>query len=163
MAKTQPKVTELVEILLQQVAVLEKSVNQNSQTQIQLSKKMDNSFKVDVSVLKSTQKAIKEDLKTDFEIFHEQINKNNQELLKMHKNVSSKRLFYIILLNILLLLTTGISVYIAIKKSINQNNYELMINENSALKNEIKTFELFFLKNPEVVKKYKKWNRDVPK
>lgn len=164
MAKTQPKVTELVEILLQQVAVLEKSVNQNSQTQIQLSKKMDSaSIKVDVSELKSAQKMIRENFQSDFKNFHYQVNKNNLELLKVHKVVSSKRLFYLIFLNVFLFLLTGTSVYIAIKNSIVKSDFDFLKQEKNVIQNKLYNIELFFSKNPKTAKVYEDWSDNQPK
>lgn len=164
MAKTQPKVSEIVEILLHQVVDLEKSVKQNNQTQNQLSKKLDTAnIKVDISELILVQETIRERLQSDFENFYHQTKKNNMELLKVHKAISSKKLFYLVFLTVLLLLTTGVSVYIAIKKSITKTNYELITNENNFLNNKIETFELFLIENPEVIKKYEKWNKYTSK
>jgi hypothetical protein len=54
MAKAQPKVSELVEILLQEVTKLQKSVDANNQTQMHISKKIDETtIKVDVSELQN--------------------------------------------------------------------------------------------------------------
>lgn len=164
MAKTQPKVTELVEILLQQVAVLEKSVNQNSQTQVQLSKKMDSaSTKVDISELKSAQKMIREDFQSEFKNFYYQSNRNNLELLKVHKAVSSKRLFYLIFLNIFLFLLTGTSVYIAIKNSIVKSDFDFLKQEKNIIQNKLYNIELFFSKNPKTAKVYEDWNDNLRK
>ena len=160
MAKAQPKVSELVEILLQQVAVLEKSVNQNSQTQILLSKKMENIIvKVNVSELHTLEQTYRGNLQNDFEIFYQQIEKNKVELLNVHKSVSSKRLLYLIFLNIFLFLTTGFSVYIAIKKSVLKSDFELLKSEKNTLKNNLENVELFFNKNPKIAKQYEKWNK----
>lgn len=160
MAKAQPKVSELVEILLQQVVVLEKSVNQNSQTQILLSKRIENIIvKVNVSELRTLEQTYRVNLQNDFEVFHQQMGKNNVELLKVHKIVSSKRLLYLIFLNIFLLLSTGTAVYIAIKKSISNSNFELLVQEKSKLQDNLENLKLFFNENPKAKKQYENWNK----
>lgn len=160
MAKAQPKVSELVEILLQQVAVLEKSVNQNNQTQMLLSKKIENIIiKVNVSELRTLEQTYRGNLQNDFNGFHQQMEKNNVELLKVHKNVSSKRLFYLIFLNIFLILSTGTAVYIAIKKSVLKADFELLVQENNKLQDNLNNVKLFFNENPKATKQYKNWNK----
>jgi len=164
MAKTQPKVSELVEILLQQVAVLEKSVNENSQTQIQLSQKINSlNIKVDVTELKSAQKMIKADLQNDFDNFHHQVKMNNVELLKVNKTVSSKKLIYLISLNVFLFITAGTSVYIAIKNSLVKSDFDVLRQEKNVLKNKLNNIELFFSKNQKTAKVYEDWNDNLPK
>lgn len=54
------------------------------------------------SKLRQIEKEQCQRLQNDFEEFHREITKNNEELLSVHKAVSSKRLLYLIVLNIFL-------------------------------------------------------------
>ncbi len=74
-------------------------------------------------------------LRNAFEQFHREITKNNEELLKVHKTVSSKRLLYLIVLNIFLLLVTGFSMYVAVKNTIDKSQFERLANEKEQLIN----------------------------
>ena len=75
--------------------------------------------------------------------FNQQMEKNYVELLKVHKNVNSKRLLYLIFLNIFLLLSTGTAVYIAIKKSISKSYFKSLVQERSKLQNNLNNVEMF--------------------
>ncbi len=66
--------------------------------------------------------------------------------MKVHKSISSKRLFYLIFLNIFLFLVSGFSVYIAIKNSVLKSDFELLRNEKITLRNNLENVELFLIK-----------------
>ncbi|STZ48043.1 Uncharacterised protein [Myroides odoratimimus] len=84
---------------------------------------------INVSELRKIEKEQRQRFQNDFEEFHREITKNNEELLKVHKAVSTKRLLYLIVLNTFLLLTTGFSMYIAVKNTIDKSKYEQLMNK----------------------------------
>ena len=137
MAKTHPKLTDLTEILFHQIIQVEKTIKQNAQAQASLIQKLDNvQVKVNVAELRSIEQENRDKLRNDFEQFHREITKNNEELLKVHKAVSSKRLLYLIGLNVFLLLITGFSMFIATKNTIEKSECERLTNEKGQLINQ---------------------------
>lgn len=162
MAKqSQPKVSEMIEVLMQQQ---HKSDTINTQISKNLVVLVDiikhTQLKIDVSELISIEKGSSEKRQVEFEVFYKEIKKNNKELLNVHKAVSSKRLLYIIALNIFLLLVTGLSVYVAIKNSVKKSEFELLVKEQKELKSQIDDVERFFSENPKTFSLYKKWYKN---
>lgn len=160
MAKTQPKLTDLTEILLHQIIQVEKTIKQNAQTQVSLIQKLDNvQVKVNVGELRSIEQENRDRLRNDFKGFHQEITKSNQELLKVHKAVSSKRLLYLIGMNVVLFLITGFSMFIASKNTIEKSEYECLENEKGQLINQLENVNQFFIKNPRTAKSFKDWSQ----
>lgn len=121
MAKNQPKLTDMTELLLQQVIHLEQTIKQSEKAHLDTIKELSNiKVTVNVAELRQIEKEQRQRLQADFDEFHREITKNNEELLKVHKAVSSKRLLYLILLNIFLVLTTGLSMYVAVQNTIDK-------------------------------------------
>ncbi len=151
MAKNQPKLTDITEILLQQVIKLEQTIKQSQKAHLDTIKKLENiHVKVNVAELRQSEQESREQLKNDFENFHQKTTKNNQELLKIHKIVSSKRLLYLIILNVFLLLVTGLSMYRAVKNTIKRSEYDLLLDENAKLSNQLENINQFFNENPKI-------------
>ncbi|MGG5570619.1 hypothetical protein [Myroides odoratimimus] len=160
MAKTQPKLTDLTEILLQQVIQLEQTIKQSEQAHLDTFKELSNiKVTVNVAELRQLEKEQRQRLQSDFEAFHREITKNNEKLLKLHKAVSSKRLLYLIVLNIFLLLTTGFSMYVAIKNTIDKSQYERLANEKQQLINQLENVNQFLIENPKIAKSFKEWSQ----
>ncbi|MDM1408918.1 hypothetical protein [Myroides sp. DF42-4-2] len=160
MAKTQPKLTDMTELLLQQVIQLEQTIKQSEKAHLDTIKELSNiKVTVNVAELRQIEKELRQRLQNDFEEFHREITKNNEELLKVHKAVSSKRLLYLIIFNIILILTTGFSVYLAVKNIIDKSEYELLVNEKSQLINQLENVNQFFIENPKTTKFFKEWSQ----
>ena len=160
MAKTHPKLTDLTEILFHQIIQVEKTIKQNAQAQASLIQKLDNvQVKVNVAELRSIEQENRDKLRNDFEQFHREITKNNEELLKVHKAVSSKRLLYLIGLNVFLLLITGFSMFIATKNTIETSECERLTNEKGQLINQLENVNQFFIENPRTAKSFKEWSQ----
>jgi len=162
MAKqSQPRVSEMIEVLIQQQ---QQSDTINTQISESLMVLVDiikhTQLKVNVSELRSIEQESSEERQAEFEIFHKEIKKNNKELLNVHRVVSSKRLLYIILLNVFLFLTMGLSMYVAIKNSVEKSEFELLVKEQKELKSQIDNVEWFFSENPKTFSLYKNWNKD---
>ncbi|WP_156424174.1 hypothetical protein [Myroides odoratus] len=139
MAKNQPKLTDITELLLQQVIQLEHTIKQSKKTHLETIKELSNiKVTVNVAELRQIEKEQRQRLQDDFKQFNREITKNNEELLKVHKGVSSKRLLYLIVLNIFLLLTTGFSMYLAVKNTIEKSECEQLINEREQLIKQVK-------------------------
>lgn len=125
-------------MLLQQVIQLEQTIKQSEKAHLETIEELSNiKVTVNVAELRQIEKEQRQRLQNDFEQFHREITKNNEELLKVHKVVSSKRLLYLIVLNIFLLLITGLSMYVAVKNRIEKLEYEQLINEREQLINQI--------------------------
>ena len=160
MAKTQPKLTDMTELLLQQVIQLEQTIKQSEKAHLDTIKELSNiKVTVNVAELRQIEKELRQRLQNDFEEFHREITKNNEELLKVHKAVSTKRLLYLIVLNIFLLLTTGFSMYVAIKNTIDKSQYERLANEKEQLINQLGNVNQFFVENPKTAKFFKEWKK----
>lgn len=162
MAKqTQPKVSELVEVLIQQIAqfenvlnkrndILSKSISKLNDIQIEINNE-------DFIELEQINQANRKALNDDFNNFHKQTVKNNTELLKIHKNVSSKRLLYLIIINVFLFSVTGLSMYVAINNQINKTEYNALVKEKNDLKEVINITNDFFSKNPKTEAYFRDW------
>jgi hypothetical protein len=162
MAKqTQPKVSELVEVLIQQIAqfenvlnkrndILSKSISKLNDIQIEINNE-------DFIELEQINEANRKALNDDFKNFHKQTVKNNTELLKIHKNVSSKRLLYLIIINVFLFSVAGLSMYVAITNHINKTAYNTLEKEKNDLKEVINITNDFFSKNPKTEAYFRDW------
>ncbi|QBK74896.1 hypothetical protein QK342_00210 [Myroides odoratimimus] len=155
MAKNQPKLTDITEILLLQIIQLERTIKQSEKAHLETIEELSNiKVTVNVTELRQIEKEQRKRLQNDFNEFHREITKNNEELLKVHKVVSSKRLLYLIVLNIFLLLTTGFSMYVAVKNTIDKSLYE-------RLTNEIERVNQFLNENPKTAKSFKEWKKRI--
>ncbi|WP_267740231.1 hypothetical protein [Myroides injenensis] len=158
MAKNQPKLTDMTELLLQQVIKLEQTIKQSEKAHLDTIKELSNiKVTVNVAELRQIEKEQRQRLQNDFEQFNREITKNNEELLKVHKAVSSKRLVYLIILNVILLLTTGLSMYLAVKNTIDKSQYERLASEKRQLRNQLENVNQFFIENPKIAKFFKEW------
>lgn len=158
MAKNQPKLTDMTELLLQQVIQLEQTIKQSEKAHLDTIKELSNiKVTVNVAELRQIEKEQRQRLQNDFEQFNREITKNNEELLKVHKAVSSKRLVYLIILNVILLLTTGLSMYLAVKNTIDKSQYERLASEKRQLRNQLENVNQFFIENPKIAKFFKEW------
>ena len=162
MAKqTQPKVSELVEILIQQLSQYEKGINErNTILTKSISKLNDIQIEInneDFIELEQINESNRETLNEDFKNFHRQTVKNNTELLKIYKSVSSKRLLYLIIINVFLFSVTGLSMYVAIYNHINKTAYNTLVKEKNDLKEAINVTNDFFSKNPKTEAYFKDW------
>lgn len=104
MAKqSKPKVSELVEILIQQMNEFQKVTKERNEVLVNSIFKLKN-IKVDFNVaeLEAMKQSNREILRKDFENFHAQTRKNNKELLNVYRKVCSNKLLYLTVLNILI-------------------------------------------------------------
>lgn len=152
MAKqTQPKVSELIEILVQQLAHLKKTIDERNKILTESISKLKNiTVEFNLEELEEMKKSNRKILNEDFNNFHNQTLKNNKELLSIHKKISSKRLLYIIFLNAFLFLITGVSTYFAIENRVQKTQFNILQKENNY-------FNQYFLENQKESLKYKKW------
>ncbi|WP_405565285.1 hypothetical protein [Polaribacter sp. Asnod6-C07] len=147
----QPKVSELVEILIQQVSQFEKKIDERNKILTESISKLKNiRVNFNVEELEEMKKSNRKILNEDFNNFHCQTVKNNKELLSIHKKISSKRLFYILFLNVFLFSIAGISIYFAIENKIQKTEFNTLQKENNYLNQ-------YFLENQKESLKYKKW------
>ncbi|WHT72905.1 hypothetical protein QK342_14490 [Myroides odoratimimus] len=145
---------------LQQVIQLEQTIKQSEKTHLDTIKELSNiKVTVNVAELRQIEKEQQQRLRNEFEQFHREITKNNEELLKVHKAVSTKRLLYLIVLNIFLLFITGLSMYVAVKNTIDKSQYERLENEKEQLINQLENVNQFFIENPKVAKSFNEWNK----
>ena len=159
MAKqTHPKVSELVEVLIQQLSQFEKTINERNRILSESISKL-NTIQVDFNVeeLEEMKESNRKILNNDFKNFHSQTLKNNTELLKIHKIVSSNRLLYLIILNVFLFSITGISMYVAIKNYINKTEYNVIVKEKNDLREFVNITDEFFSKNPKTETYFRDW------
>lgn len=159
MAKqAKPKVSELVEILIQQMDEFQKVTKERNEVLSNSISKL-KYLKVDfiVAELEAMKQSNRAILKKDFENFHTQTRENNKELLRAHKKVSSNKLLYLTVLNILIFLSANAMLYVTFKGSTNKSQIENLMRENNRLKTQSKNISRFFNENQDVVLKYEEW------
>jgi len=161
MAKQTPKVSELVEVLIQQMTHFESILSERNDILTKSISKL-NGIQVEIKnedflELEHINESYQKVLKDDFSKFHKQTININTELLKMHKNVSSKRLLYLIVLNVFLILSTGISMYIAVKNHVNDTEHQSLIKEKNELKKMVNITNEFFSQHPKTESYFKDW------
>ena len=157
----QPKVSELVEVLIQQIAQFENVLNDRTETITKSISKLNN-FQVEINnedflELEQINESNRRVLNDDFNDFHKQTVKNNTGLLKIHKNVSSKRLLYLIILNVFLFSIAGLSMYVAITNHVNKTDYNTLIKEKNDLREYVNITNDFFSKNPKNEAYFRDW------
>lgn len=158
MAKQQPTLTELTELLFKQVVYLQETMKQNIAQQTELSNKINSiKVKVNLSELRNLETKNRERLQNDFTTFQSKLVDSKEELLKVYKAISNKKMFYLIALNIFLLFTSGIAMYIAIDKSIDNSDYEKLIDDSKKANLELDHLNQFFKENPKNYEAYRKW------
>lgn len=159
MAKqAKPKVSELVEILIQQMDEFQKVTKERNEVLSNSISKL-KYLKVDFNVaeleaMKQSNRAI---LKKDFENFHIQTRKNNKELLRAHKKVSSSKLLYLTVLNTLIFLSAITMLYVTFNGSTNKSQLENLVQENNRLKSQSESIGNFFKEHQETAVKYEEW------
>ncbi|MDM1461324.1 hypothetical protein HX065_14975 [Myroides odoratimimus] len=162
MAKHQPTLTELTELLFKQVVYLQETMKQNIAQQTELSDKINSiEVKVNLSELRNLETKNRERLQNDFTLFQSKLVDSKEELLKVYRAISYKKMFYLIALNVFLLFTSGVSIYIAIDKSIDSSDYNQLIEKTKKLDLEISNLNQFFKENPKNYEVYKKWTTET--
>lgn len=159
MAKqSKPKVSELVEILIQQMNEFQMVTKERNEVLVNSISKLKN-IKVDFNVaeLEAMKQSNREVLRKDFENFHAQTIRNNKELLSVHRKVSSNKLLYLTVLNILIFLSANTMLYVTYSGSIDKSQVESLMIENKRLKNQAESIDRYFNENKEVPLKYKEW------
>jgi len=161
MAKHQPTLTELTELLFKQVVYLQETMKQNIAQQTELSNKINSiEVKVNLSELRNLETKNRERLQNDFTLFQSKLVDSKEELLKVFRAFSNKKMFYLIVLNIFLLFTSGVSMYIAIDKSINSSDYEKLVEDSKKTNLELNLQNQFFKENPKNYEVYRKWSKN---
>lgn len=112
MAKQQPTLTELTELLFQQVVYLQETMKQNIAQQTELSHKINSiEVKVNLSELKKVEKQQTERLSSYLDHFCVRLQAINEQHYKVNKSINSKKILYLVLLNIFFFLVTCFSIY----------------------------------------------------
>ncbi|UAB82861.1 hypothetical protein INR75_11530 [Zunongwangia sp. SCSIO 43204] len=159
MAKqAKPKVSELVEILIQQMDEFQKVTKERNEVLSNSISKL-KYLKVDFNVaeLEAMKQANRAILIKDFENFHTQTRKNNKELLKAHKKVSSSKLLYLTVLNTLIFLSAVTMLYVTFNGSTNKSQIENLVQENNRLKRQSESISKFFQEHKETDAQFKEW------
>ncbi|MDR0227477.1 MAG: hypothetical protein LBE34_00105 [Flavobacteriaceae bacterium] len=112
MAKQQPTLTELTELLFQQIVYLQETMKQNTAQQVELSKKIKNiEVKVNVSELKKVEEEQTERLHSYLNHFCVRLQAINEQHYKVNKSINSKKILYLVLLNIFFFLVACLCIY----------------------------------------------------
>jgi hypothetical protein len=112
MAKKQPTLTELTELLFKQVVYLQETMKRNIAQQTQLSNKINNiEVKVNVSELKKVEEEQTERLASYLNHFCFRLQAINEQHYKINKSINTKKILYLVLLNIFFFLVTCFCVY----------------------------------------------------
>ncbi|GAQ13474.1 hypothetical protein MODO_1129 [Myroides odoratimimus] len=112
MAKQQPTLTELTELLFQQVVYLQETMKRNIAQQTELSKKIKNiEVKVNVSELRKVEEEQTERIHSYLNHFCVRLQAINEQHYKVNKSINSKKILYLVLLNIFFFLVTCFCMY----------------------------------------------------
>ncbi|WP_299154243.1 hypothetical protein [uncultured Christiangramia sp.] len=159
MAKqAKPKVSELVEILIQQMDEFQKVTKERNEVLTNSISKL-KYIKVDFNVaeLEAMKQANREILKKDFENFHAQTRDSNKELRNIHKKISSNRFLYLTVFNILVFLSAIATIYATVSNFTKQSELEKLVNEKNDLKNQVDHINKFFNDHQKAAADYKDW------
>lgn len=112
MAKQQPTLTELTELLFQQVVYLQEIMKRNIAQQTSLSDKINSiEIKVNLSELKKVEEQQTERLASYLDHFCVRLQTINEQHYKVNKSINSKKILYLVLLNIFFFLVTCFCMY----------------------------------------------------
>ncbi len=160
MAKTQPTLQDLVEIFIQSTVMLDATIKKNIQEQVKIEKKLSSiNIKPDLTDIKINQQEHYEKINLQSQNYIHQINESSKHFEKASQKFNARNFNYLLILNLFFFLTSGISIYIAIKKSIDKNKLLEIQKENEELKSKILNVSYFFTENPKSLKNYKKWHK----
>lgn len=112
MAKHQPTLTELTELLFKQVVYLQETMKQNIAQQTELSNKINSiEVKVNLSELKKVEEQQTERLHSYLNHFCVRLQAINEQHYKVNKSINSKKILYLVLLNIFFFLVACLCIY----------------------------------------------------
>jgi hypothetical protein len=111
--------------------------------------------------LQNLEQQHQKNLRHEFDNFNREIKVNNDSLLKLYNYINSKKVLYLVSLNIFLILCSGISIYIAVKKTVHYSDLEINNAANTLIKGKLNNVKSFFDENPKVAKQYKEWNENL--
>ncbi|MBB1139026.1 MULTISPECIES: hypothetical protein [Myroides] len=112
MAKKQPTLIELTELLFKQVVYLQETMKQNIAQQTELSKRIKNiEVKVNVSELKKVEEEQTERLHSYLNHFCVRLQAINEQHYKLNRSINSKKILYLVLLNIFFFLVACLCIY----------------------------------------------------
>ncbi|TDE55380.1 hypothetical protein [Flavobacterium sp. GT3P67] len=158
MAKTQPTLEDLVEIFIQSTVALETTIKKNIQEQTKIEKNLSNiNIKPDLMDVKINQQEYYEKINLQSQNHIQQINESSNHFEKVLQKFNTKNFNYLLILNLFFFLTSGISIYVAIKKSINKHEFLELQKENDELESKILNITSYFKQNPKSLSRYKKW------
>lgn len=161
MAKTQTPYEELTEIFIQITSRLNDAIRKNTQEQLKIEKSLSNiKIKPDLTDIKINQQDYFEKINLQSQKHIELINVNSRQFEKLLYKFNTRNFNYLIILNLFFFLTSGISTYIAIKKSINKNELLELQNKNKEMESKILNVVKFFKENPKNLNSYEKWYKE---
>ncbi|WP_121965720.1 hypothetical protein [Myroides sp. N17-2] len=112
MAKKQPTLIELTELLFKQVVYLQETMKQNIAQQTELSKRIKNiEVKVNVSELRKIEEEQTERLHSYLNHFCVRLQAINEQHYKVNRSLNSKKILYLVLLNIFFFLVACLCIY----------------------------------------------------
>lgn len=161
MAKTQPTLHDLIEMFIQTSEALHTAIRKNTQEQLKIEKNFSNiNIKPDLTDVKINQQEYYEKINLQSQNHIQQINESSKHFEKVLQKFNKRNFNYLLILNLFFFLTSGISIYIAIKKSIDKNELLELQKENEELENKILNVSNFFKENSKSLKSYKKWHKE---
>ncbi|MEK6485748.1 hypothetical protein [Myroides odoratimimus] len=112
MAKQQPTLIDLTELLFKQVVYLQETMKQNIAQQTELSNKINSiEVKVNLSELKKVEEQQTKRLASYLDHFCVRLQAINKQHYKVNKSINSKKILYLVLLNIFFFMVTCFCVY----------------------------------------------------
>jgi len=161
MKKKQLTLDEWIELYIQATDTLNSNLRKNTQVQQNFEKKIGSiNIKPDLTDIIINQEQYFKKINLQSQKHIELIEESCKNFQRPLQKFNTRSFHYLFILNFCFFLTTGISIYIAIKKSIKANELVELQNKNSELQSKISDLSTFFQQNPKILKIYKKWYPD---
>lgn len=160
MAKAQPKVGDILEILLLEIAELNSQINKNELAQNNLGSKINNlTIKVDASQIKILQDQHQLRYEKHYQNFFRDLKNSTDNFLKINNALKFKTIRYIVIFNLILLVGFGISVYVAGSNSDFKSRYMQSELDKNIYRDKFYNLVNYFEQNPKEKESYLKWKK----
>ncbi|MBA0882732.1 hypothetical protein [Flavobacterium undicola] len=162
MEKKQLTLDEWIELYIQATATLNSNLKKNTQVQQNFEKKIGSiNIKPDLTDIIINQEQYFEKINLQSQKHIQLIDESCKNFQKPLQKFNSRSFHYLLILNFCFFVTTGISIYVAIKKSIKSSELIELQNKNFELQSKISDLSTFFQQNPKSLKFYKKWHQEI--
>ncbi len=160
MAKQQPQLQDLVEILIQCTSTLTASVKNNSKEQIELKKSIDSiNLKPDLSELKINQNDFYKTITLNSQNPVKEMSGEFKQFQNFLNQYKSTTINYLVLSNFLFFFVASFAIYVAVDMKFQNQSLIELEQKNIDLVRQCNIISKFFDENPKNFKKYQTWSK----